>query len=232
MNDRILPEGRRPGLFARTAVQSTLAFDTLPGPAGSRSGALSTVSSSLLQDLQRLSLEADASDLLAVCAASVRHVKPLVLKVELNGEAYEVALDPARSVYRCAVDLCAVPDQLLADLRLLSVEPGELAPERQAELRTGSLRPMLWHLALRGPVMGPLAEIAGPVRCRVALGTPLNGLPLDGVRKRLIDRMKFAPISADDLANDSGLSQLAVYRVWNALYLQSALMITRPIGRA
>lgn len=229
MNDHRPAPGRRVLPFARTAVQSTLAFDPSPGTPGAVGPAASTISSSLLLDLQRVSIDPESADLLGFCAASVRHAKPVVLEVELDGRPYEVALDPARSVYRCAVDLCAVSDQLLSGLQLLHVVPGELDAARQADLRVGSLRPMLWHLALRGPAAELLPEIAGPVRCRVALGTPLNGLPLDGSRKRLIDRMKFAPVSADDLVSASGLSRQAVHRVWNALYLQSALMVTRPV---
>jgi len=229
MNDHRPAPGRRVLPFARTAVQSTLAFDAAPGAPGAAGAAASTISSSLLLDLQRVSIDPESADLLGVCAASVRHMKPVVLEVQLDGVRYELALEPGRSTYRCAVDLCALPDQVLGDLRLLQVRPGELDAARQADLRAGSLRPMLWHLALRGPAAELLAEIAGPVRCRVALGTPLNGLPLDGSRKRLIDRMKFAPVSADDLVSASGLSRQAVHRVWNALYLQSALMVTRPV---
>jgi hypothetical protein len=230
MNENRPDQWRRQSPFASTAVQSTLAFDTLPGGRADGGGPASTVSSSLLLDLQRITLDAEASELLAVCAASVRHTKPLVLKVLLGGDhPYDIALDPGLSVYRCAVDICALPDQLLGNMQLVEVQPGEPDAEGKAGLRAGSLRPMLWHLAVRGPVDHLLAEIAGPVRCRVALGTPLNGLPLDGSRKRLIDRMKFAPISVDDLMGASGLSRVAVQRVWNALYLQSALMVTRPI---
>jgi hypothetical protein len=145
---------------------------------------------------------------------------------------YELALDPSRSVFHCEVDLSAVPDQTFVNLRLLQVQPGELRVLQRTALRTGSLRPLLWHLALRGFMSELLPELAGAIRCRVALGTPLNGLPLDGSRKRLIDRMKFAPVSVDDLVSGSGLNRGAVQRVWNALYLQSALMITRQLRDA
>lgn len=227
IHPRSASEGRSSN-FASTAVQTTLAFADRPGsPEPSSRGTL-TLSPSLLLDLQRVAEAPEAADLLAVCAASVRHTKPLAVSVELGGEAYNLALDPVRAVFHCAVDLCGVPDQVFSSLRLLSVHPGPLDEAQRAALRPGSLRPMLWHLALRGPMTELLPEIAGPIRCRVALGTPLGGLPLDGSRKRLIDRMKSAPVSVDDLASSCGLSRTAVHRVWNALYLQSALMITRP----
>ena len=85
----------------------------------------------------------------------------------------------------------------------------------------------MWHLALRGSNSALLPEIAGPVRCRVALGTPLFGLPVDGTTKRLIQRMKAAPVSLDELLADTMLRRAAVQRIWNALYLQSALMVSR-----
>jgi hypothetical protein len=226
------PVQKRHSAFASTALQSTLPFEMDPeGSLPTESSRLS-LSPSLLLDIQRFSEEPETVELLAVCAACMRHAKPLVLKVQLDGDPYDLALDPGRNVYHCAVDLSAVPDQIFVSLRLLQVQPGELSDSLRIGLRTGSLRPLLWHLALRGSMSDLLPEIAGAIRCRVALGTPLSGLPLDGSRKRLIDRMKFAPVSVDDLVSGSGLNRGAVQRVWNALYLQSALMITRQLRDA
>lgn len=212
-----------------TALQPSLTFgDPQRGRAGTTLGA-STLSSSLLQDLQRVAEAPQATDLLSFCAASVRHRKPMELGVELGGEACELRLDPVRGMYHCALDLCAASDPMLSTLRMTRVQVDERSDALPAGLHRGALRPLLWHLALRGPVAEPLPEIAGPIRCRVSLGTPLGGLPLDDSRRRLIERMKSAPVSADNLAKACDLSHAAVHRMWNALYLQSALMITRPL---
>jgi hypothetical protein len=45
--------------------------------------------------------------------------------------------------------------------------------------------------------------------------------------KRLIARMKDAPVSVEDLLDGTLQGRAAVQRVWNALYLQSALMVSR-----
>jgi hypothetical protein len=96
-------------------------------------------------------------------------------------------------------------------------------------LRIGSLRPLLWHLALRGAREDLLPEISGQIRCRLAFGISLSGLPMDGATQRLIQRMRSAPVAIEDLLPESHLSRGAIQRIWNALYLQSALMVSRAL---
>lgn len=187
---------------------------------------------SLLRDLKRFADEPAAADLLAVLAASVRHGKPLSLSLDLDGRAVELTLHPLRQICYCTLDLCALGDDALSKIRLLRVEPDQdPANLRAGRLHIGSLRPLLWNLAMRGPNTGLLPEIAGPVRCRLALGNSLSGLPIDGSRRRLIKRMRETPVSLDDLLSDTHLGRAAVERLWNALYLQSALMVTRAFSQ-
>ena len=101
----------------------------------------------------------------------------------------------------------------------------------EQRMHIGPLRPLLWHLALRGAHSDLLPEISGPVRCRVALGVPLSGLLVDDATKRLIQRMKGAPVSVDDLLIGTQLKRTGIQRIWNALYLQSALMVSRRFAR-
>lgn len=213
--------------FSSTDVLSTLMDDRADTLSGDESDAPSTLSASLRGDLKRFSDQAETAELLPVVAASVRHGHPLCLSVELDGKEHELALDPLRNLFSCSTDLCALPDQALERIRLRNIVQAQPDTEHHDRRRMGSLRPLLWHLALRGPRSELLPELAGKVRCRVILGTPLNGLPLDGSRKRMIDRMKFAPVSVDDLMTGTGLTRVAIQRVWNALYLQSALMVSR-----
>jgi len=194
--------------------------------------AASALSPSLLRDLKRFANEPAAADLLAVLAASVRHGKPLSLSLDLDGRAVDLTLHPLRQVCYSTLDLCALGDAALSQIRLLRVEPDrDPASLLAGRLHVGSLRPLLWNLAMRGAHTGLLPEIAGPVRCRLALGNSLSGLPIDGSRKRLIQRMKAAPVSLDDLLSDTALGRAAVERLWNALYLQSALMVTRAFSQ-
>ena len=214
--------------FNATGFLSTLANDeALAQPASLQSSSI-TLSPSLLLDLKRFAQDPTEADLLAVVAASVRHGKPLSLALELDDRPLDVTLHPQRQIYYGSRDLCSLTDEALVRIKLLRVEPDADAKALlEGRAHIGSLRPMLWHLALRGAQSKLLPEIAGPVRCRLALGISLNGLPINGMTKRLIGRMKGAPVSVDDLLDGNLQGRLAVQRVWNALYLQSALMVSR-----
>lgn len=191
----------------------------------------STLSPSLLQDLKRFTEGPGATDLLPVVAASVRHGKALSVTLMLHDTQLSLTLHPRRQVYYCDRELCVLPDEVLAQVSLLRLEPdADVESLFGGRRHIGSLRPLLWHLALRGSRAELLPELAGPVRCRVPLGVPLEGLPIDGSVRRLVQRMKSAPLSIDELAGATPLSRAMLQRVWNALYLQSALMVSRGIS--
>jgi hypothetical protein len=218
---------QQPSGFEHTDVLATRAAADEPDTTAT--GTLGTISPSLLQDLKSFADDPASAELLTLVATSARHGKPLSLRLRLDDQPLPLTLDPGKQVYYSSRDLCALTDEVLSRITLerieVSVEPAATGPD--ARLHIGSLRPLLWHLALRGAQSTLLPELAGPVRCRVALGTPLGGLPIDGTTKRLIERMKGAPVSLDDLATGSVLGRTAIQRIWNALYLQSALMVTR-----
>lgn len=216
--------------FQQTDLPTTTAYpaqDTMPLAADATS---STLSPSLLQDLQRYA-DPMFAKLLPIVAASMRHGKALSLSIELNDRPLSLTLHPRRQLYYCEIDLCALPDEPLSRISLQRVEPDadvETLLDRRRHI--GSLRPLLWHLALRGAHAELLPELAGPVRCRVTLGVPLLGLPVDGATRRLIQHMKAAPVSIDELLPATLLGRGKIQRVWNALYLQSALMVSRGIA--
>ena len=214
--------------FSATGFVSTLANEDAVTKPGLLEPANVTLSPSLLLDLKRFAEDPAEADLLAVVAASVRHGKPLSLALELDEQPLLLTLHPQRQIYYGSRDLCSLADEALARVKMLRVEP-DADPKALLEGRAhiGSLRPMLWHLALRGAQSRLLPEIAGPVRCRLALGISLNGLPINGMTRRLIERMKGAPVSVDDLLDGNLQGRAAIQRVWNALYLQSALMVSR-----
>ncbi len=216
--------------FEPTGVITILTGELdLPSTAAGDLGPASAhVSPSLLLELKPFSEDPASADLLSLVAASARHGKPLSLALQLDDQPLSLTLDPQRQVYYSTRDLCVLSDDVLARVNLQRIEPSvDLNPPADSRLHTGSLRPLLWHLALRGAQSRLLPELAGPVRCRVALGTPLGGLPIDGATKRLIERMKGAPVSMEDLLTGTILGRAAIQRIWNALYLQSALMVTR-----
>ncbi len=214
--------------FSPTGFVSTLANEDAVTKPGLLEPANVTLSPSLLLDLKRFAQDPAEADLLAVVAASVRHGKPLSLALELDEQPLLLTLHPQRQIYYGSRDLCSLTDEALARVKMLRVEPdADTKALLEGRAHIGSLRPMLWHLALRGAQSQLLPEIAGPVRCRLALGISLNGLPINGMTRRLIERMKGAPVSVDDLLDGNLQGRAAIQRVWNALYLQSALMVSR-----
>jgi hypothetical protein len=214
---------------ASSGFESTGVMSTQPSGDGAAPEATpQSVSPSLLLDLQAYAEDPASAELLPLVAASAKHGKPLALALELDERALPLSLHPQRQIYICSVDLCALPDEALARVRLLRIESGvDGAAVPAGRQHIGSLRPLLWHLAMRGAHTRLLPDIAGPVRCRIALGSPLSGLPVDGATKRLIQAMKAAPVSIEDLLGQSLMGRSAIQRVWNALYLQSALMVSR-----
>lgn len=214
--------------FHPTGFLSTLATEEVSSQPGLAGQAGLTLSPSLLLDLKRFAEDPIEADLLAVVAASVRHGKPLSLALQLDEQPLDLTLHPQRQIYYGSRDICSLTDEALARVKLLSVQPdADTKALLESRAHIGSLRPMLWHLALRGAQSSLLPEIAGPVRCRLALGTSLNGLPISGMTRRLIARMRDTPVSVEDLLDGTLQGRAAVQRVWNALYLQSALMVSR-----
>lgn len=225
--------------FPQTDHPSTLADLSPQALARAGDAGPSTLSPSLLRDLSRYAADPVSAQLLPVVAASMRHGKALSLLVGLDDRTLSLALHPRRQLYGCDLDLCALLDQSFSRIRLQRVEsdesldavPGsEIEPPLATHAHIGSLRPLLWHLALRGAFGELLPELAGELRCRVTLGVTLTGLPVDGAIRRLVQRMKSAPLSIDELMSATPLSRRTVQRVWNALYLQSALMVSRRMA--
>lgn len=190
---------------------------------------------SLAQDLRRLGAAPTAADLPAVLAASLRHGAPLDLSLELDGTPLTLSLSPRHQAYGCDLDPCALADETLLRLKLLHVQPAAAARAREAAPpsgpHTGPLRELMWHFAMRGAHGGLLPEMAGPVRCRMAPGQAPIGLPIDGARQHIVRRMQQAAVSLDELLVDTILGRAAVERLWNALYLQSALMVSRAFSQ-
>lgn len=220
---------RSPSSPRRSAFEPTVPLSTVAdGASFDDSTQTSTLSPSLLNDLRRFAEDPWEAELLPVVVASARHNSPLTLNLAMNGRLFTLRLDPTRQIYTCEVDLCAQTDQTLAQLRLVHVQASsddDVPPG--TPMKIGSLRPLLWHLALRGAQDDLLPELAGNVRCRVSRAAALTGLPVDGATKRLMLLMSGAPVTLDDLMADTQLSRARLQRIWNALYLQSALMVSR-----
>ena len=222
------PQAASSSAFEPTSPLSTVGWEPTRPVAEVLDAEPTALGPSLLRDLSRFADDPLEADLLPVVAASARHNSPLSLELDLGGTTCTLVLDPARQIYSCEMDLCALNDQALQQLRLVRVKSSASeSAEPSAPLRLGSMRPLLWHLALRGAQQELLPELAGNVRCRLTKAMVLTGLPVDGTTKRLMHLMSGAPVTLDDLLEGAQVSRVRVQRVWNALYLQSALMVSR-----
>lgn len=221
-------QAARTSAFEPTSPLSELGWEPTRPTAEASNEEPSALGPSLLSDLGRFAEDPLEADLLPVVAASARHNSPLSLELDLGGTTCTLVLDPARQLYSCEVDLCALNDQALQQLRLVRVKSStNESSDASPPLRLGSMRPLLWHLALRGAQQDLLPELAGSVRCRLTKAMALTGLPVDGTTKRFMRQMSGAPVSLDDLMEGEQVSRVRVQRIWNALYLQSALMVSR-----
>lgn len=229
-----------------TAASQTPAYEnTLPGRAlpdaggelvfASPSRFNSTLSPSLLSDLRRFVEDPGLTDLLAVVAACVRHARPLALHLGSGNNISVLSVFPREQLFQCHLELHALADDEFACLRLLHVEPeyplqaGETAPESMRRGRLESLGPLLWRLAMHGATSELLPEISGPTHYRVSMGFRLNGLSIDARAIPLLQALQRRPVSLDELMKSTDLGRAWVRRFLNALYLQSALMLTRSI---
>lgn len=217
--------------FPATDLRSTIVEDdddtTPAGPVGS------TLSPSLLRDLRRFGSDDASVDLLPAVAAAVRHVRPLRLRLDLDGLGLTVAIRPRQQVFLADLDLSGLTPAQFAALRLVQVEPDLAADPRgtAAEGRVGALRPLLWQLARHGARAELLPEIDGPVRYRAAAGVSLGGLPLERAWLAPLQALRAAPCTFAELQLLGALPRESVQRLLNALYLQSGLMITRTFPR-
>jgi hypothetical protein len=215
-------------IFEPTGNLSTIPFMPEADSESMADGESSLLSESMLEDLRRFKAEPLLGNLLAVVAACVRHDKPLSVTLAVDGQQLALTIHPRRQVFYCATDLCALADPEFAQLTLERIEPeAEVQTLLSSGLEARPLRPLLWHLAMRGPNAELLPELSGNVRCRIVFGTSLEGLPVERPVRRAILLMKVAPISIDDLLPRARMGRVAAQRAWNALYLQSALMVTR-----
>ena len=159
--------------------------------------ALSSLSPSLLQDLQRFVPASPQRELLEVLAAAIRHTQPLAIDLAWGASALTLSVFPLDRMLHCPLPLADFLAHDLGTLQVLQVRPALLRPPADA-LRTGNaaamakgagsaaryapLGPLLWTVALRGARAALLPELAGQAAYRVAPGISLAGLDLPGTR--------------------------------------------------
>lgn len=205
----------------------TSGFSRLDGP--------SIIPSTLQGDLYRMDERGDLErDVLEVIASCLRHREPALLYLHHQGLVWPVTVFPTHMLYHSPRDMVEASAQGLDDLRLIMLEPPGVRPpghwmhERVANTEHyRPMEPLLWAMALKGPRRSTLDEVGGTAAYR-ALKHPGNeGLPCSGAVTSAIDRLRRESASLRDIAGWPGMSLERASRLLNAMYLVSALMITR-----
>lgn len=202
-------------------------------PADTGSG---TLGHSFLADLRRFDDQQDGCGLLPAMAASVRHNLAVALHLWGDeGQAVTLKVYPRDRWVQCNVELTALSEQALARLQFSHAERLTPLGEATAVSSTrgcGPLGPLLWQLATLGPTRELLPEIAGTAMYRLAPAPHIDELPMTSVMNRLLSCLRGPPTTVVAMADAAGCETTQVHRFLNALYLQSALMVTRsfPAG--
>jgi hypothetical protein len=195
---------------------------------------LTSLSPSLLQDLLRHDRDGRASDLLEVLAAALRHGRALLLHLGLEQHVIPLTLFPAERLAHCALTPAQLLNSRLQAFEVLQVEPALLQPPGSRE-RTlvseaalyGPLGPLAWALAMRGARDTLLPELAGSAAYRVTPGADLRALGLTGPLAAAVRRLRREATNLREMSDWPGFDRERAARLLNALYLQSALIVSR-----
>lgn len=192
---------------------------------GSQVDVRSTLSGTLQDDVARFLASPDPSDLLPVIAASIRHSKALALHLTLADGMLRLVTLPRMQAYACDRDLHAFFGPSMATLRLQRVDEGTHAAIDVTGFHRGMLSDLVWQVALFGSRRQLLPEIEGTLAYRIT-GRAFREAPvLPGIAE-VLKRLSGAPARLEELTPWGAPPDLAP-RVLNALYLRSALIVTR-----
>jgi len=204
------------------------------GSVDATSTRLSSLSPSLMQDLERFERNGRQSELLDVLAACLRHAYPLTVNLQWTDRVVPLTLFPAEHLVHCPMAMPQFLSCRLNELQVMQVEPAMLrAPgHRDASLVGESqmyspLAPLLWEMALRGARERLLPEIDGTAAYRVAPGVNLRGLEMPSILGVAVDRLRRRTCNLREMADWPGLDRERAMRLLNALYLQGGLIVSR-----
>ena len=228
-----LPLGE-PDLMRVSAFQRYLDDLVRVGSVDANSTRLSSLSPSLMQDLERFERDGKQSELLDVLAACLRHGAPLTVNLQWTDRVVPLTLFPAERLVHCPVPMPQFLTSRLSELQVLQVEPAMLrAPGHREHALVGEvqlyspLAPLLWEMALRGSRERLLPEIAGTAAYRVAPGVNLRGLEMPSILGVAVDRLRRRTCNLREVSEWPGLDRERAMRLLNALYLQGGLIVSR-----
>ena len=224
------PELLKASAYKRFFLEE-LEFDTLTqGPNTQRA----QLSESLQADLGRSEQRGEASEPVEVVAACIRHSSRVTIYFQCSDRVVPLTIFPHEQLVHCPLDMPEFIKRHVRELRVMHLEPATLRPpgdplrELIGETRLHHpLAPVLWALALRGPRRELLPEIAGPAVYRVSPAFVLAGLPLNGVVRAAISKLRREATSLSALAGWPAFDRERAIRLLNALYLQAGLIVSR-----
>lgn len=189
-------------------------------------GARSTLSGSLQRDVARFLATPSSGELLPVLAASVRHLRPITTILARNDLEIHLMLDPREQMFECNLDLLALDDAQFSELRLQRVDDATPTGTPHHAPLVGRLDRLLWRAAMVGNRGEILPEIDGPATYRVSGGFRHGRLPMAAALEPAMSRLCGPPATLTELQRIVG-DRLLPQRLLNALYLASALIVTR-----
>ncbi len=194
---------------------------------------LSSLSPSLLADLQRFQNSGTGSEVLEVLAACLRHSQDMALHLDRDQHVLPLTVFPRERLFHTPLPLDTLYATRFDSVRLLQVEravlraPGGRADDLAAPTdQCHPLGPLLWHLALHGPRFELLPELAGPAVYRVAPDLEVPAV-LSGALAAAVGRLRQEPVSLRALAAWPGFDRERGARLLNGLYLQAGLIVSR-----
>lgn len=232
------PTGAPPGAPAPARPDADLVADTRTEGRAGPATRLSSLSSSLMQDLQRQALGRHGRrELLEVLAASVRHGQALSTRLQAGAERRVLSVFPRDKLLHCPPGLDALLATDLAAWHVTDVHAAAVdAPaQQQPPLRLGQalpapwapLSPLLWAVALAGSRMRLLPELAGRAAYRLAPGVAMAGVELAPPLQQAVQQLSYEASNLSTIARWPGIGPELACRLLNALYLHSALIVSR-----
>jgi hypothetical protein len=208
-------------------------LDALGGSAGIGSRH-SLLSPSLQADLQISERQDGNSEVVEAFAACVRHSTRVTMHLHCAERVLALTVFPQEHLLHCPMDMDEFVARQLPFVSVMHLEPALLRPPGyrlksmigQAHLYH-PLAPFLWTLAMYGPRQQLLPPIRGPAVYRVAPSLTLAALPVLGVTRSAIDRMRLQAVPLSAIASWPGFDRERAIRLLNALYLQTGLMVSR-----
>ena len=232
--DSTIPFGEPELMRASTYHRYLEEMDAESADPGSPSSRMSLLSPSMQADLMRFEQDGGSSEVLEVVAACLRHAKRLTIQLRCGERVVPLTVFPHERLVHCPMDMEALVERHLPDLRVMHIEPAVLQPPGHtdpaliaSESEHHPLAPLLWELAMRGQRTELLPEIAGPAIYRLSPGLDVDSLPARGAVLAAMLRLRREPTNLPDLARWPGLDRERATRLLNALYLQAGLIISR-----